>query len=64
MELDRLKLKAAERDFLRCLSTGDRTFLVRALTELLLGQQRSGFEALVDILQLVKKYDQSERKFD
>ena len=64
MELDRLKLKAAERDFLRFLSTGDRTFLVRALTELLLGQQRSGFEALVDILQLVKKYDQSERKFD
>ena len=64
MELDRLKLKAAGRDFVRCLSTGDRTFLVRALAELLLGQQRSGFEALVDILQLVKKYDQSERKFD
>lgn len=42
------------RDFVRRLSAGDRTFLVRALTELLHGQQQSGFEALVDILQTEK----------
>ena len=42
------------RDFIRCLSTGDRTYLVKALTELLHGQQQAGFEALVDILQTEK----------
>ncbi len=42
------------RDFVRCLSAGDRTYLVKALAELLHGQQQSGFEALVDILQTEK----------
>jgi len=42
------------RDFVRCLSTEDRTYLVKSLAELLHGQQQAGFEALVDILQTEK----------
>ncbi len=38
------------RDFVKRLQANDREFLVNALSQLLHGQQRQGFDALVDIL--------------
>jgi hypothetical protein len=42
------------RDFVGCLSAADREFLVRSLGQLLHGDQQSGFEALVDLMQTEK----------
>ena len=42
------------RDFVGCLSAADREFLVQSLGQLLHGDQQSGFEALVDIMQTEK----------
>lgn len=41
-------------DFVGCLSAADREFLVRSLGQLLHGDQQSGFEALVDLMQTEK----------
>ena len=42
------------RDFVGCLNAADREFLVQSLGQLLHGDQQSGFEALVDIMQTEK----------
>ncbi|MDG1164549.1 MAG: hypothetical protein P8P26_03520 [Porticoccaceae bacterium] len=42
------------RDFVGCLNTGDREFMVKSLEQMLHGQQQAGFEAMVDILQTGK----------
>jgi hypothetical protein len=42
------------RDFVGCLTAADREFLVQSLGQLLHGDQQSGFEALVDIMQTEK----------
>ncbi len=42
------------RDFVGCLSAADREFLVQSLGQLLHGDQQSGFEALVDLMQTEK----------
>lgn len=42
------------REFVGCLNAADREFLVQSLGQLLHGDQQSGFEALVDIMQTEK----------
>lgn len=46
--------KARFRDFARALTGDDRKFLTRSLTELLHGDTRAGFEAMLDLLQTQK----------